>query len=769
MIKLLCLFLLLGGTSFAQIGMGQWRLHVPANRAIDVVANSTTVFAAYESGLIEYDKESHEISEWNAVNGLSDVVISEIDYSSSRNTLIIGFENGNIDLLKGSTVVNVPSLKIAEVQGDKKIYNIYLKDRYAYISCGLGVVVLDLDKDEVKESYYPGGGLEPIIDFAMFGDSLYALTKSKLFSASASSPLLADPLSWKQNTMAPTIVSTAEKLNDIEVSESYFYISKIHEAYGGDSVFNLSSSGLIYLNTLNFDVQLNSVSSSVDRIVVNTEGAIFAFQGNSFLESKYAPEYWMNPLSSYHYDDTYWIADGTRGLLEFKGYSPNIIENIGPPKDQFYKLDWEKGVLAVAGGGLADKGVTFNSAGIYVFKEEEWTLKDRYNMDLWKDKLHWDCISVSVNPTNTNQIAVGTYSVEALSLLDADGQVTAVFNASNSPIDNTSLGNGWAEISDLEYDSKGNLWIMNGYTNEPLKVYTKDGNWYSYSAGPASKNNFSWDMLSDYEDNHWFSINGKGVFGYDHNGTLDNTSDDAYVQLTTDPNGGALPSNLVTALAVDFDNELWIGTDNGFAVLYNAPSSFTTSDNVNASRIKTETDGLVDYVLGGTYITDIEVDGGNRKWIGTANSGLVLLSADGLEILEHFTKDNSPLISDAILDIEIDHNSGEVFIITDGGLISYRSDASYAKDDYSDVNIFPNPARPDFEGPITIQGIKYDSDVKITDAAGNVVFKTTSNGGTATWNGNTLSGQPVASGVYLIWTAPNEGKGHFVGKVAIIN
>jgi len=274
----------------------------------------------------------------------------------------------------------------------------------------------------------------------------------------------------------------------------------------------------------------------------------------------------------------------------------------------------------------------------------------------------------------------------------------------------------------------------------------------------------------DYNGNKWFTIRDGGLYGYKDNGSISNSSDDQYVILNSGPNSGALPSNDVSAIAVDFDNEIWIGTDNGFAVLYNSDGSFDAAPGeYNAQRIKLEYEGNVEYVLGATSITDIVVDGANRKWFGTENAGIVLLSADGLEILEQHTMENSPLISNAILDLELDHNTGELFIITDKGLVSYRTDATYGDPNYSNVVVFPNPARPDFNGPITIQGIMYDSDVKITDISGNLVYQTTSNGGTATWNGKTLYGDKVATGVYLIWTAPNEGKGRKVGKVLVVN
>jgi len=288
--------------------------------------------------------------------------------------------------------------------------------------------------------------------------------------------------------------------------------------------------------------------------------------------------------------------------------------------------------------------------------------------------------------------------------------------------------------------------------------------------GSAASNTGTSCMAIDYNNNVWMSINDKGLFGYNPGANKTDPSDDKIIRLQDGENNGALPSLLVTAIAVDFDNEIWIGTDNGFAVLYNSVGSFDAGPGgYNAQRIKIPFEGNVEFVLGNTHITDIEVDGANRKWFGTSNSGVILLSADGQEILKNFTTDNSPIISNTVLDIEINQTTGEVFIVTDKGLVSYRSDASYEDEEYSDVQIFPNPARPEFDGPITIQGIRYDSDVQITDIAGNVVYKTTSNGGTATWNGKTIQGQDVVSGVYLIWTTPNQSKGRYVGKVLVVN
>ena len=277
-------------------------------------------------------------------------------------------------------------------------------------------------------------------------------------------------------------------------------------------------------------------------------------------------------------------------------------------------------------------------------------------------------------------------------------------------------------------------------------------------------------MIIDFNNNIWFASEDHGMFGYNHNNTIDDPNDDESIHIYTGINSGNLPSSNVTALAADFDGEIWVGTDAGFAILYNASNTFDGNPgDYDVQRVKVTFEGNVEYVLGNTHITDIEVDGGNRKWIATANAGILLLSPDGSEILEQHTTDNSPLVSNNIFDLKLDQNSGELFIITDNGLISYRSDASYEDPTYETYKVFPNPVRPNYSGPVTIQGIRYNSDVKITDAAGNLVYKTTSNGGTAAWNCRSLNGQRVASGVYYIWTATNVGNDKKVGKVLIMN
>jgi hypothetical protein len=764
--------LLISSSLFSQVGTGEWRLHVPAKKSIDVVVGNNMIYAAFLNGVLEYDLSNSEKSLWTNVNGLSDINISCLAYSQQDNSLFIGYTNGNIDKIKDNRVTNIPAIKLAQIQGSKKINRIVIHENHAYFATDFSVVKVDIEKNEVRDTYYPGNGTKPILDLAFRNDSIFALSPDRMYRGFLNNPALADPSYWITDHRLPTL--TVPGYKDLEKVNGELVVLHQDPENVNDSVFRIKNTGLEWVNDAGFNMEVVSLNTINGKLAVNMYGGVLVYnENNSYaaIINLYSFGGEFLPNQSVGYNNKFYIADDVSGLVEYTSTSQSQkISFSGPPKNEFYALDWNKGKLAVAGGKLSGNTVVFSTAGVYTFKDEVWHLTDPFTAAKWQSVKIWDCLSVSVDPVNGEKTAVGSYSEVPLSILDASDDVSEIYTLVNSPIEETSLNNGWALVSATQYDEQGNLWIVNGYSQNPLKVLSKDNVWYSYDTGNASKNKFTKKIAIDYNGNKWFAVEGQGLFAYTDNGTLGNINDDAYRQLSSDPMGGNLPSNSVSAIAVDFDNEIWIGTDNGFAILYNSENVFTANPgDFNAQRIKLEYEGNVEYLLGNTFISDIEVDGANRKWVATANAGILLLSADGSEIIEQWTVDNSPLISNNIIDIELDQTSGELFIVTDIGLVSYRTDASYEDPEYASVKVFPNPVNPDFYGPITIQGIRYNSDVKITDIAGNLVYKTTSNGGTATWNGKTLTGERVKTGVYLIWTAANEEKGKKVGKVVVIN
>ena len=178
---------------------------------------------------------------------------------------------------------------------------------------------------------------------------------------------------------------------------------------------------------------------------------------------------------------------------------------------------------------------------------------------------------------------------------------------------------------------------------------------------------------------------------------------------------------------------------------------------------------IADILVDEGYVEKYDlVDNGNRKWIGTDGSGVYVLSEDNQEIVHQFNTSNSPLLSDKIYSIEINENTGEVFIGSDKGLVSYKGEATKGKDDYSDVYAYPNPVRPEHRDKVTITGLMDNSIVKITDLNGNLVYQTKSLGGQAIWNCRNTKGVRVASGVYLVLSATEDSKESIVTKIAVI-
>ncbi len=759
---------------FGQSAMGGWTLHVPAREASSVVVSGNMVYASFDNGVLAYDQESKEKSILTVTNSLSDVSVTTLGYEPNSKTTVVGYINGNVDLLKGNTVTNLPAIKLAQIQGIKEIKTIKSYLGKIYITTGFGVVVVDPIKKEVRETYYPTQNKDVIFDIEFSSDTVFVLTENKVLFANKNNPALGDYNQWTVDTRVP--LNADNNYRDLVRINGDLLLNKIDESYGNDTVYLITNVGLQPIDIGGFNLEMNSISIQGNNLAVNVAGGVFVMSSdyNSILfnRNSYANGEFPDVNHSIRDNGLIWVADNFAGLVAIDpngGYEK--ISFVGPPKSSFFKLDWEDGKLIATGGGLSGTYFTFNNSGFYLLNDQSWSLYSKQTVSQWDDTLAlFDFISASINPQNSNEFALGTYSGVPLTIVNEDKSDVKVFTTNNSPLEPTILGNGWSYISDLQYDEQGNLWVINSYCDKTLKVRKSSGEWINMDMGVASKNGFSGNMAIDYNNNIWFAVEGRGMFALNYNGTLENTADDKKKQFVKGEGVGNLPSNSVRTIAVDFDNEIWIGTDAGFAILYNSEGVFDAGPgDYDAQRIKLDFEGNVEYLLGGTVINDIEVDGGNRKWIGTEGTGIFLMSPDGLTILENYTTENSPLISNIVMDLEIDHKTGEVYAVTDKGLISFRTDASYEDPEYADVQVFPNPAGPNFGGVITIQGIRYNSDVKITDMGGKLVYKTTSNGGTAIWNGKNLDGTKVASGVYLIWTAANEGKGRKVGKVVVIN
>ena len=332
--------------------------------------------------------------------------------------------------------------------------------------------------------------------------------------------------------------------------------------------------------------------------------------------------------------------------------------------------------------------------------------------------------------------------------------------------------------NELETDTEGKTWIADGENgllsnfSGSFKTYSPNGvkgdifsvfyqNQTIYTSGIAG---------NAFVDNLWTSLT--------INQTPSNSTDiiDQYGyrwQLTgqilkvTDPTSNRtrfysstfeLPGNYINTIALDHENLLWVGTNNGVAIIIPSRDIFTNNIKPYTPFFQTRR------LLLQEVVNKIVIDGGKRKWIATQN-GLNLFSAPADEQILNFTEENSPLPSKNVIDLAIDSTSGEIFVLTPNGLISYRTDSSEPSENFSSVKIFPNPVRPDFQGVLTVSGLRENTTIKITDTAGRLIYETKSNGGTASWD---LQNHRATTAIYMVFCIAQDGSESFIGKVAVL-
>lgn len=757
-------------TSFSQLGMGEWRMHVSPNSAIDIVEGKEAVYAILEKGMLEYDLAAGEQTVWTVADYLSDVSPTALAYHKSSDNLLIGYENGNLDLIHDNAVYNLPAIVQSTVNGVKKINNIVVRNDYAYLATGVGIVVVNIKEREILDTYHPAATNKEFIDITFWNDNIYALTAAEVYVSNKNNSFLADPGQWE---LMPHVNDYTETggYGELEVFNNQLYLSYNHEFYNGDTLFQVVNG----IPTMIMDeVEINGIDAYDAYFLVSFAGSVQEF--NSSLEEvgkifQYSGAGFPDPVHACKIGSTYFIADQKWGVIKAESsYNSDLIKFEGPRYNSAYRTEWRNGTLAVANGSLNGTAPAFKRDGGSVMEDEKWISTVITEDPMLKNTEGWDFISTAINPKNTDEVAYGTYSGIPL-IITKNGAVTDTFVFSNSLIEETGTV-GWGFITDIIYDTDGNLWVANANAVRPLKVRAESGVWHDFNLGGSVNNRITKRLIIDQNDVKWLAVGGAGIVAFDEGDDIDDTSDDRYRLLSTGEANGNLPSAEVEAMAEDLEGNIWIGTPEGMRVLYNAGNVFDADPGqYNFQKLLIEYGENVEIVLGTTHITSIEIDGANRKWIGTAGGGVFLLSPDGLEVERNFTAENSPLLHNTVMDISINETTGEVFFVTEDGMISYRSDASKGDREYENVKVFPNPVHPDYFGPITIQGIAYNSDVKITDVSGKLIYKTISNGGTATWSGKTLDGERAATGVYLIWTSIDneEIKGRQVGKVVLIN
>ena len=774
--KTLLLFLLLilmSTEGIAQLAIGQWRDHLSYKKGISITQSTDMVYCATESGMYALHKSDYSLDRLSKISGLSDVGVNTIRYNDYNKTLLIAYKNANIDLVVNNTVYNISDIKRKFITGKKTINNIHFRNELAYLACGFGIIVFDTDKKEIKDTYYIGANSSfiNVRDFSSDANFLYASTDSGVYQASLSASNLADYNSWKKFSGIPKgIYNSIAVLNGVVFTNLSMNLTSSLSNQDTIYAYNGTNWYQPFANSAYDNAVLKKMEVYNNELVVafaynvdffNTSGTRTKRLALGAIQPRQAIVDLANPKST-------WIADHAHGITfnhDVFGKTEYFHPN-GPNESKVYAMSVSAGDLVVAPG---DRGATwigtYNSAEAYTFSNENWTSITNTTVSAL-DSVR-DIVSIAIDPINKEHVYLGSLGV---GLIEIDNASDTVWNTKNSALQ--SRGDAsfyWVGIFGMAYDQERNLWMTNCYANNPLVVKKADGTWQSFNFSSLGVTTPTIGQILITQSNQkWMVLpRGGGILVFNENKTW-GTGDDSSIKLTAGAGKGNLPSNEVECIAEDHDGEIWVGTDKGIAVFYCADQVFSSSG-CEAQQIYIEQDGHTQLLLETEVISTIVIDGANRKWIGTQNSGVYLMSGDGTEQIQHFTMDNSPLLSNEIRSIAINPKTGEVFFGTSEGIISYRSDAIEGLEEYTDVYVFPNPVKPDYDGPIAITGLIENANVKITDISGGLVYETKSLGGQAIWYGKNFKGEKARSGVYMVFCANEDGSKTFITKILKVN
>lgn len=755
--------------SFAQeAGVKQWKDYLPYNNGIFVAKRYEIVYCASNKALFTYNEETKEVTRISTVNGLSDINISALAFDKITGNIIIGYENGNIDFIeKDNNFLNISDLKNGNIIGDKRINNITISnDGYAYLSCGFGIVKLNIEKKELSETYFIGNNSSNVNvnDIELLNNYIYAATDNGIYRANLNTNL-SDFNNWQLMSQF-----NQGKYNTMAVFNNKLFVNKRYNQYNSDTIFIFDGT-----NKSVFNEQLNlgtwNIVNNGDTLILVHNESIDAFNLNmDNIEHIY--QYQNNvPLPRYAIYDSkgiMWVADYEYGLVKvLNNWNAETISISGPPFYEAYQMTYNNGRLLVARGGLLVNWLNlWMNRGIYYMEDNNWV--SLYKSINALDTI-FDIIQVETAPNDDNTIYAASWHNGLLEI--KNNILTNIYDDKNSSLQNISQINFRSiRISGIAFDNNNNLWVSNALTDRPLSVRTNNGKWYSFALnGQVGNLTITGKVIVDSYNQKWLLLpKDNKIVVFDENGTFADESDDNIRVLTNAEGNGNLPGGLILDIANDKNGVIWVCTDKGIIVYYN-PEEIFLKNEFNGEQILIDQGGYIQPLLESEIVTSIAIDPANRKWFGTDGSGVFFISEDGTKELAHFTKENSPLLSNKIQDIAINENNGEVFIATNEGIISYRSDATLPMQSLDNVYAYPNPVYPDYEGFIVIKNLMQNTTVKISDLYGNLVFETVSVGGQALWNGKNLKNKKVNSGIYLVYATDEQGNNKVVTKILIFH
>ncbi len=722
------------------------------------------VYSLCNGNLYTYQQGDTKVKTFSKATGLSDCSIQRIEYNADEEAFLLVYENQNMDVLGiNDSITNMPEFKDSEVK-DKTVNDITMSGRNAYVATNSGVLAVNMRRREFSNAYDFG---QNVLSCARIGKTIVALTPKGIYNGNLDNNLL-DAANWKH-------------LNGYLLNRLFIFNGRLY-GQAGDGIYSIDET------TGNIAKVLNGAYTFFhpydDVFVIGNKKELVIMDEDGKMERKN----FANDFKFLSYDgELFWASRGNNGLQAFeikgdsiKAVSDAIIPN-SPVRNLAYFLKYTDDNRLLVGGGSLNYTNKNYPGTVMMYDGERWTNFQEDSIYEKTNVIFRNVTSVIEDPDDKNHHFASAAGGGLYEYRNA--RFVKLYSYDNSGLatilPNDATPKYYVRTSGLTYDKSGNLWMLNNEVDTILKMRRPDGTWKGfYFKTLAGYPTFD-HILIDSRGIMWIthrrttSKHHAGILGFYNNGTLDDESDDSWkfrYQFTNQDNT-SYTFNQVYDVAEDREGHIWIATNQGPFVL-NDPTSFF-DDNTVFTQVKVaRNDGTdyADYLLSGVPVTCIAIDGGNRKWFGTSDNGVYLISADGQTTIHHFTAENSPLLSNTIYSIAINGKTGEVMMGTDAGLIGFKADATDPIEplEKSNVKVYPNPVRPTFEGNLRVDGLSFDSDVKITTVSGQVVAQGKSVGGTFTWNLRDNRGRRVGTGVYHVVASDQDGKSGAVAKFVVI-
>ena len=750
----------------------EWRVYSSFSTINDVVVTDQNVrIVATQGGLFITDSVGNS-STLTTLDGLHRLDIQKLVYHSSSKQLFLGYMDGAIDVynVETTSLQTINDLLRIDQYPSKSIRDLLIYDDVLYVATDFGIVEFNVDDLYVQQSYIGLGNLDratPVFAIDIYDNQLIAATSGGIVSANLMDNLIISD-SWTVYTKADGLPSNL--IQDISFFDGTAYAVVEESLYQLDGETWQKEDGINYLQALDNVHQ----SQGQDLLLV--------FNNRIMRRSTY------RSTKIYQVDNVRGIRTGTMqsdhlimgttdiGLLVFN--SPTDWDQfvpLGPYTNFFTDLEWSNDRLfAASSQNVTGDRIIDRSKGYSFFQDSSWISFNAQNTELLDQENFKQAFTTTQNSTH---YFIGSWG-SGLVKHNKTTNAIQVYNAFNSTLRGWEADNPeYTVISGLSADSKDQVWLVSRYGSEPLYVYEPNQDtWLAHAKDNAVSTLDEYvGLFIDSKNNKWISLqsstgDGTGLLVMDTNDPM-NLQDNQGVKLTTSPSNGNLPDNKVTAFLEDKNGEVWIGTARGIARFLFPQfivDSQRSSERQSQWLLNEDTAAVSRYLLRDINVSSMAVNGANQKWIGSVNQGLWLLNEEGSTIIKRYTEENSPLISNNILSITVNEESGEVFVATDRGLVSFIDIAQSSKAKMGSLKVYPNPFLYEQHERIIIENLSQSTRIRILNSGGEVVHELQANGGRVQWDGYNSNGQKLSSGVYFIvaWDVDEGERG--VGKLVII-